>query len=1169
MDWPSQFDPALIRNQAQAAGLEDLLVRLADLKAGPGPGLDLLGLEGGARAFVLARLIEASKRSLLVVTPSLAAAESLAADLNFFLGPESKAGAAVFPSYAHLPFGHLPAHTWTVARRLSCLWRLISGDGPLAAVVPIQALLHRLPPVRVLNDFAELVLEGEEVDRQVLIAKLAAGGYAPTALVEEPGDMAIRGGIVDVFGPLHDEPLRLEFFGDFVDSLRLFKPHDQRSIRRLKESVILPMSEVILSPANLERGRQGLARLEAEPAQILALREPLIQGQPFAGIESFAPLFYEECQGLWDYLGREALVCLLEPGQVEEAGREYLARLTEHEQRLRVQQRPHLPLAAHACSFEEATQALAAFPRLAIQPLPLSGRSSLHFHGRPSRELLPPPQEEKESVLAPLVKTVRRLDGQGLSPWLVCRTQGQLKRLSELLAGYGLSLDLAAAPPTGLEPSGPEQLRLVQGALSAGFFLPGPGLVVLTEEEALGQLQLKSAARAPSPLPTARLASYAELSPGDLVVHEEHGIGQFVSLINLVVNEQMGDYLFLEYKGGDKLYVPADRLNLIHKYAGPEGKRPPLDRLGGETWRKTKSRVKRRLLEIAQDLIDLYAVRQIKEGHAFTGRDELLREFEATFDFEETPDQAAAVEDVLRDMQRSRPMDRLVCGDVGYGKTEVALRAAFRAVMDGSQVALLVPTTVLAEQHAETFSQRLKPYPVRVEVLSRFKTASAQKKILADLAGGQVDVVIGTHRLLSKDVAFKHLGLVIVDEEHRFGVGHKEKLKQLRQTVDVLALTATPIPRTLQMSLLGIRDLSVINTPPEHRQAITTYLSAFDPAAVQEAIGREIGRSGQVFFVHNRVQDINRVANLVQKLVPTARVEVAHGQMSERVLEKVMFKFVQRQVDVLVCTTIIESGLDIPSANTIIINEADKLGLAQIYQLRGRVGRSSERAYAYLLIPTETTLTRDAQKRLKVLMDFTHLGAGFKIAMHDLQIRGGGNLLGHAQSGQIAAVGYETYLNLMEQAVAELRGQPRLERVDPEIHLAASALLPEDYVADANQRLLFYRRLAGVEEEAELADLLAEMTDRFGQPPQEALNLVEAIRLKLELRRAGVARLDAFDGRAVLTFVARPPLDARELLKLVRQSPKRLRLTPENRLIITAPEPLAEARRLLPRLIAA
>ncbi len=1133
--------------------------------------IDLLGLEGGAPGYVLAEAVRATGRSLIAVTPTPAAAESLLADLEFHLGPGAEVETALFPPYAHLPFGRMPAHPWTVARRIKALWTLATSTKPVAAVVPVQALLHRLMPKRALIDFAELILEGEEVDREGFIRSMVAGGYLPTALVEEPGDMAVRGGIIDIFGPLNDEPVRLEFFGDFVDSLRLFRPHDQRSVGRLQEAVLLPMSEVILTEDNLARGRQGLARLEADPAQILALREPLTEGRPFSGIESFLPLFYDQTAGLWDFWDQKAMVGLIDPAGVERAARDYLDDLAGHQTKLAAGERPHLPVEEIAFSWSEAAEALAAFPGPDVRPLkitePSPTRLRLDFKGLTARRLIPPVREEGQSILTPLVKAVRKLTGEGITPWLVCRTEGQINRLEELLANYGLNA-VKAQPPLGRDAPEKADLILVLGAVSAGFILPAERLVVFTEEEALGQMKVKPAAKARPPTPpAAALASYAELSPGDLVVHTEHGIGRFEALVNLTIDGRMGDYLLLSYKDDDKLYLPADRLNVIQKYIGPEGKRPPLDRLGGQSWRRTKGRVKRRLMEIARELVELYAVRQVVDGFAFSGRDELFREFEATFGYEETPDQARAINEVIKDMQKPRPMDRLVCGDVGYGKTEVALRAAFRAVMDGKQVAMLVPTTVLAEQHAETFAERLARYPINVASLSRFKTLKGQKEVLAGLEKGLVDIVIGTHRLLSKDVKFANLGLVIIDEEHRFGVNHKERLKQLRKTVDVLALTATPIPRTLQMSLLDIRDLSIIDTPPQDRQAITTYLSKFDPAAIQEAIGRELARGGQVFFVHNRIKDIVTMANFIQKLMPTARVDVAHGQMSERVLEKVMMAFIKGEIDVLVCTTIIESGLDIPAANTIIINNADKLGLAQIYQLRGRVGRAAERAYAYLLIPEETELTRDALKRLKVMMDFTHLGAGFKIAMHDLQIRGGGNLLGQAQSGQIGAVGYEMYLSLMEEAVAELKGGRVEKKIDPEIHQPVEAFLPESYISDPNQRLLLYRRLAAVDDLAGLEDLMAEMADRFGPPPEEALNLADAIRLKLDLRQAGVIRLDADESKAVMTFAERPPIEPEKLIKLVRSAPKRYQLTPDNRLIVSARNPLAETKKVLHGLI--
>lgn len=1144
-----------------AAGLDDLAGALKDR---PG-SLDLFGLPGSAAAYILAQA-GSKPENLLVITPSQAQAETLVDDLRFFLGSKNTGQVRLFPAYAHLPFGHVPAHPFTVGRRIKALWSMIGGEGRRITVAPIQAAMFRVMPRTVLNRFSDLLLEGEEVDRDDLLEKLVAGGYRPTALVEEPGDMAIRGGIVDIFGPFDDDPVRLEFFGDFVDSLRLFKPHDQRSVRRLQESILLPMSEVLLDQENLDRGRRRLARIAADPAKILELREPLTTGRGFSGIEYFLPLFYDSTDTLWDYLDNSEQLCIIDPAGVEQAARDHMAVLREHQANLRATDQPCLPVDEIALEWDRIEASLKSRARLRIRPLEVMDEEPrINFNGRSAQRYFTESEKKPETVLSPLVKVVRELNDRGLTPFLVCRTEGQIKRLMELLEGYGLTLFQDSQPPGRGRPRAAD-LILIHGALSSGFELPAQNLVVMTEEEALGQARVRSGRHRPS-VPTARLASFAELNPNDLVVHVDHGIGRFVSLTNLSVGGKMGDFLLLEYKSSDKLYVPADRLSVIQKYSGPEGKSPPLDRLGGQTWTKAKSRVKKKLIEIVKELVDLYAVRQVRDGFAFSGRDELFTEFEATFEFDETRDQAKAIEDVLDDMVEPRPMDRLICGDVGYGKTEVALRAVFRAVLDGKQVGVLVPTTVLAEQHGQTFIQRLKGFPVRVEVLSRFKSQKAQKEILKDTEKGLVDVVVGTHRLLSKDVIFPNLGLVIIDEEHRFGVNHKERLKELRKTVDVLAMTATPIPRTLQMSLLEIRDLSVINTPPPDRQSITTYLSKFDPAVIQEAIGRELARDGQVYFVHNRVRDIVKVANLIQKLVPTARLEVAHGQMSERVLEEVMLKFFRGEIDVLVCTTIIESGLDVPSANTIIINHADKLGLAQIYQLRGRVGRSAAQAFAYLLIPSETTLTPDAQKRLKVMMDYSHLGAGFQIAMHDLRIRGGGNLLGRAQSGNITQVGYEMYLTLMEQAIAELKGEKVQERLEPELSLPYSAYIPAEYVDDPNQRLVIYRRFSAVDDERDLEELINELIDRFGPLGEEVENLARTIRLKLKLRRVGVGKVDVSTKQASLTFDPSTPIEPQAMIKLVRSNPKVYKLTPDQSLVITNKNPLAETEKVVAGLL--
>ncbi|HEY9073177.1 MAG TPA: transcription-repair coupling factor, partial [Desulfobaccales bacterium] len=728
------------------------------------------------------------------------------------------------------------------------------------------------------------------------------------------------------------------------------------------------------------------------------------------------------------------------------------------------------------------------------------------------------------------------------------KSRHRAERLARLLQEENLEAEVNLTPTW--EPG--SRVEITVGELSGGFKLLSQGLIVLTEDEALG-FRPEGRRHKEKPAPQ-DLSSLADLEEGDYIVHLDHGIGIYRGLVKLSVGPQANDFLELEYLNGDRLYLPVDRLNLVQKYLGVEGAEPRVERLGGKTWERTKGRVKKAVEKIARELVELYAMRRVLPGHHFSPPDPVYREFEATFEFAETPDQEQAIQEVLSDMASDKPMDRLICGDVGYGKTEVAVRAAFKAAMDGKQVAMLVPTTVLAEQHYETFRRRLAHYPVEVRALSRFKSPAEQRKVLADLAAGRVDIVIGTHRLLSKDVVFKDLGLAIIDEEQRFGVKQKERLKEWRRTVDVLTLTATPIPRTLQLSLTGLRELSLINTPPEDRHAVRTYLCRPERAVIQAAIRRELARGGQVFFVHNRVRNLGTWARHVQEMVPEARVAMAHGQMAERELEKVMVRFWHREVDVLVCTAIIEAGLDIPAANTIIINRAHTLGLAQLYQLRGRVGRSQAQAYAYLLVPDEAALSNEAQKRLKALMEFTELGSGFKIAMHDLQIRGAGNLLGQAQSGQLAEVGYELYLQLLEQAIREFKGEPEDLAPDPEIRLPLAAYLPEDYVPDVQQRLALYRRLSGRLSPESIRELEEEFQDRFGPLPEEGRNLLEVVRLKYQLRQLGLKRLEVQDGFARLQFAQPERLDLQRLVNLLKSKPDMFRLNRDQTLRVRLPQ---------------
>ncbi|HXV36087.1 MAG TPA: transcription-repair coupling factor, partial [Myxococcota bacterium] len=721
-----------------------------------------------------------------------------------------------------------------------------------------------------------------------------------------------------------------------------------------------------------------------------------------------------------------------------------------------------------------------------------------------------------ERALEPLVDALAAWCEAGFRSALCVATRSGAERLRHLLREYGLEVEIAEGARAIARWASPGRIEIRVCDFSAGFELPGQRLAVVTEEEIFGPRQHR---RVRSQWPDgATLEGLAQLENGDYLVHAEHGIGRYRGLVELDLALARGEFLRLEYQDGDKLFVPVHRLNLIQRYSGSDGHAPRIDKLGGASWEKAKRSIQKSLRAMAHELLSLHAARELAPAHAFSGRDRQLEEFEAAFGFEETADQAAAIEDVLADLQRPKPADRIVCGDVGYGKTEVALRAAFRVAMDGKQVAVLVPTTVLCQQHEETFRQRFAGYPIEIASLSRFRSAADAKSILERIASGSIDIAIGTHRLLQKNVRFRDLGLLVVDEEHRFGVSHKERIKQLKKTVHVLTLTATPIPRTLQMAFSGIRDLSVINTPPADRLAIRTQVCRFSDALVREVILRELRRGGQVFFVHNRVQTIDAMHSRLLRVVPEAKVIVAHGQMRERQLEDRMLRFMHGEADVLLCTTIIESGLDNPRANTILINRADTLGLAQIYQLRGRVGRSKQRAYAYLMIPgSEDALTTDARRRLEAISDLSELGSGFRLANMDLEIRGAGNLLGPEQSGCLAAVGYETYLEMLEETMDELRGKPHEAEVDPEIRLPVTARLPESYVSAVSQRLVLYKRLASCRDDAEIDRIRDELLDRYGALPDEAQNLFEVIRLKAHARRLGIAAVDLAKGEIVLT----------------------------------------------------
>jgi transcription-repair coupling factor (superfamily II helicase) len=1102
----------------------------------------LQGLTPGAGAYILARFFQEMHRPVLLMTPNVNFHEQFLKDLTFFLGEEAvrpggpESRVLLFPAHEVLPFRELSFEADVSCARMGAAYVALTAQEPFFLVAPALALRQKLPPEKRIRDLLVYVVAGESLERPDFLQHLLMGGYERRPVVEERGEFSVRGGVIDLFPPLYPQPVRLEFWGDEVESIRLFDPATQRSLRTLEDLAVLPASEVVLDDDVKER---ALARRSRR--QDPKFWDHVHQGRHFPRIERHLAEFYDRPPTLWDLLPPDTVVVEWDPlilgqelqKQEEAAAGEpqgWLDQTPWEAQRRRFAQIfcPLLPW-GHPDQDRDITFRVEKNDHLA-EELARAG-------------------EEAGRLIPALAERLGAWRSSGFHVILVSLNKHRAERLGRLLNEEGLEVGFTPAPTW--EPGG--RVEITVGELTGGFRLLSEGLIVLTEDEALG-FRSEGRRRKEAP-PLENLTSLADLSEGDYVVHLDHGIGIYRGLVKLTVGSEVNDFLELEYQGGDRLYLPVDRLHLVQKYLGVEGVSPRVERLGGKSWERAKGRVKKAVEKIARELVELYALRRVLPGHHFSLPDPIYREFEATFEYEETPDQLQAVADVLADMTSEKPMDRLICGDVGYGKTEVAVRAAFLAAMDGKQVAVLVPTTVLAEQHYETFRHRLAHFPLEVRALSRFKPPAAQKRILTDLAQGKVDIVIGTHRLLSQDVTFRDLGLTVIDEEQRFGVRQKERLKEWRRTVDVLTLTATPIPRTLQLSLTGLRELSLINTPPENRRSIRTYVCLPEAAVIQAAIRRELARGGQVFFVHNRVRSLATWARHVQEMVPEARVAMAHGQMPEKDLEGVMVRFLRREVDVLVCTAIIEAGLDIPAANTIIINRAHTMGLAQLYQLRGRVGRSQAQAYAYLLIPDEAALSSEAQKRLKALMEFTELGSGFRIAMHDLQIRGAGNLLGQAQSGHLAEVGYELYLQLLEQAIREFKGEPEEEtEPDPEIHLPLAAYLPEDYVPDVQQRLALYRRLSGRLSPEMVNELEAEFLDRFGPLPPEGRNLLEVVRAKHRLRQSGIKRLDMQDRVALLQFVHPERLDLKRLVDLLKQRPHTWRLTPDQTLRMHLPE---------------
>lgn len=1160
--------------------------------------VDVTSVYGGADAAIVAALVrDPDAPPVVVFVPDAEDARRLAGDVRFLLGGDGRdeergSTVLVLTMPEASPYADVTPDRRGAMNRMATLAELACDRPWRVLVAPAQALVRKLVPPEVVRAHTRRVVFEEELDRDELVRQLAESGWLRVPVVEDPGTLAVRGSLLDVWPPGAPEPVRIELYGDLVVAMKPFDPTTQTTRGRdgaseasLPEVLLPPARDAILAKDYVARAKERVSdmadAIDWPTLKARALVDDIAAGRAFFGAEAFLPAYYGELAPLTRYVRDEARVVLASPPAITRAVREELGRAGTTASAKASE--PSFPLASHYRDEDEAAERLRERNVVALHATGIQGAEG---EGLEAWETIRAPlsvastdngditravkaarsSKGKVSQLAPVARRILHYRDSGLRVVLAARAQTQAERLTALLRPQGVRCRVREGgfdPSMMTESVGERHADIVVGPLARGFVLPGEGYALITEEEIFGARAHRPRERRARDAARPFLEDLRSLHTGDYVVHVEHGIGRYQGLVHREISGLTLDLLVVEYAAGDKLYLPVYRLNQIQKYSGGEGGEPKLDRLGGSTFARTKARVKKAVRQMADELLRLYAERQAQVGDALASADDDYRAFEATFPFDETDDQARAIDDVNRDLETPRPMDRLVCGDVGFGKTEVALRAAFRVAASGKQVAVLCPTTVLAQQHYRTFEARMRDYPLTLKVLSRFQSKREQDKTLAELKEGKLDVVIGTHRLLSKDVHFKHLGLLVVDEEQRFGVVHKERIKQLRTNVDVLTLSATPIPRTLQMAVSGIRDLSLITTPPVDRRAVRTFVTAYDDAVLEEAIGRELSRGGQVFYVYNRVEGIYEKAQRVQRLFPSARIAVAHGQMtgrktsakraggdepSETALEKTMLDFVEGRYDILVATAIVESGLDIPRANTIVIDRADLFGLAQLYQLRGRVGRSRERAYCYLIVPPPNAMTDEARARIEALERHTELGSGFKIASLDLELRGAGDLLGAEQSGSVASVGLDLFCQMLDEAVHELRGEPVVHDVDPELSFDVTALLPEDYVGDVGVRLSLYKRLASAEGEADVAQIATEMEDRFGAPPPEAKGLVRLMTLKCELRKLRVLGCEAHAKSVTLHLRDDTPLDVGEILELVRAKGSPYKLTPDMRL---------------------
>ena len=1093
------------------------------------------GLTDPAKTLVATLAATELGRPAIFVVESNQRAEALLEPLRwFYRAVTGKPGHRVvhLPALEVLPYDRRSPHAEISEDRAVALWRLANGDADMM-IAPVQAALWRMRESEFYRHLARTIERDQDIPHRELLDFLSSAGYDKQTTCEMPGQFAVRGGIIDVFSPEAPQPVRIELLGDTIESIRAFDPNTQRSTNPMERTTLLPLTE-------FPRRAEVLQRLRVPTA---SGREDDEAPAGFYPGWEFQEILLEDRKSTLFDLANDPLVIEDEPSLLKVAIEQYREKLRESFEAFEspVSEPPNRFLFDE----EEWSLAMQLAPRLGVEHLGVAAEDT------PQRTLQTQPTTRYHGNVAAFMSEVREKLSSGEQVMVSAASNGELERLADICHEYEVPYRLGELEENVTVSRLAEEshggnvpgMILIKAPISEGVAILEVNLTIYGNTDLFETLPPPSQRARSRPKSASFFSDFSDLKPGDFVVHVDHGIGQFDGLRQVAVEGANGEFMLLHYADDAKLYVPLARLDLIQKYNALGGATPALDRLGTTIWEARKTRVRKSVSDMAEKLLELYAERKMAAGHPFPPDSNWQREFEDAFEFEETTDQQKAIDDVKRDMESTLPMDRLLCGDVGYGKTEVAMRAAFKAIADSKQAAILAPTTVLAFQHYETFRRRFAAFPARIEMLSRFRSEKEQKKVLEEVEQGKVDIVIGTHRLLSKDVKFQDLGLLVVDEEQRFGVAHKERLKEMRKNVDVLTMSATPIPRTLHMSLVGLRDMSVIETPPKDRLAIQTTVAPFSETLVQRVVQEELARDGQIFFVHNRVESIESLAAMITRLVPKARVVIGHGQMRENELEKVMLKFIRGEADVLLSTTIIENGLDIPRANTIIINRADRFGLSELYQLRGRVGRSNQRAYAYLLIPTETALTSIARQRLAALKEFSDLGAGFRIAALDLELRGAGNLLGSEQHGHIEAVGFDMYCQMMERAVAERKGEALPPERRATLNLGQEIRIPPEYIESENLRLRIYKRIAGVTSDAERVEVRRELADRFGPPPPAVENLLEYAVLKALAEKMLVATIDRKQDQIAIKFYDDTPLGPERLVKLVRKH-RGMRLDP-------------------------